>query len=550
LSHPSRATLASWSVLAFITLVVALPQIERPGLYYDEAFLAQQARDFAEPARIGSHAPSTRSVWILGRSYPLRNAAYLGSLKSQLTIPSLALFGASPRVLRTTTLVFGLLGLLLGMLWAQRIFGAQVATIAGLLIATDPSFYFLSQFEWGPFTTGLLCRSGGFLLLTVGWKRDRSGLFLLAGLVLGLGVYSRVDFAVILAAAGLALLLFHPHLVRELAGARRRQALMGLLGFALTATTTLLAARNIFTTSSGIAERGGVFYKAQVLWSVLDGSHFRRLMEVGGLFDRMFQMPSGGGVMGAALVACALLLTVKMARGWRHRSLDDPIPFLLGTTLLITAAMLAMPGAVRAHHMLNLMPFAHLVIACALADTWRAPASEDWVPRRHLRRAMVALVIAAIIGGNLAVIVGTNAEIQATGGRGRWSDALQDFASQVDASGESVVVSLDWGFHEPLQFTTERTRLLEPIWLIPHSLRQGRPWVHAGDERHTYLVHEAPYDLFGLSDDFLRTVRELGPERARVEVHRDRSGEPAFVSVRIPRRHRVIYTGEFTIELR
>ena len=88
------AVAVAWGVLSVALFAIAIPRVESPGLYYDEAFMAQQARGFVEPDRAGVHPPGTSSTWILGRPFPLRNAAYLGSLKSQLLIPWLAMFGS------------------------------------------------------------------------------------------------------------------------------------------------------------------------------------------------------------------------------------------------------------------------------------------------------------------------------------------------------------------------------------------------------------------------------------------------------------------------
>ncbi len=166
-SRPALAVPLVWAVLSLATLSIALPQIDELGLYYDEAFLAQQARGFVEPDRAGIHPASVQTAWIAGRPFPIRNAAYLGSLKSQLLIPSLAVFGASPFVLRVSTLAIGLLGLLFCMLWARRCWGEQVAVISGVLVASDPAFFFFSQFEWGPFTSMLLCRGAGLYFLSL-----------------------------------------------------------------------------------------------------------------------------------------------------------------------------------------------------------------------------------------------------------------------------------------------------------------------------------------------------------------------------------------------
>jgi len=146
---------------------------------------------------------------------------------------------------------------------------------------------------------------------------------------------------------------------------------------------------------------------------------------------------------------------------------------------------------------------------------------------------------------NLNLIAATWRLIDETGGRGRWSHAISELAGELDAEPGATAVSLDWGFHEPLLFLTQRARSVEPIWAIPQLLRSGRPFVYEGDASTVYLVHDVPYDLFGLGPELLAAARGHRPERLTITAYRDKEGEPAFYSVRMPERHRLVYTGEF-----
>lgn len=543
---------AAWLVLAAIVLATALPHVDDLGMYYDEAFMAAQARDFVEPGSGGQHPGSVRSVELFGRPFPLRNAVYLGSLKSQLLIPALALFGSSPEVVRIATLCTGLLALGLVMLFAGRVFGTGVAMVGGLLIASDPGFYLLSQFEWGPFTTNLFCRAAGLLGVAIAWQSPSRGRALVAaalgGLALGLGVFSRADFGLIVAAATLALALWHRE--RAISLLRERPAAASAFGLALFvgALPMLGSLAALLTSSGAIAERGGISYKASVLWTVLDGSHFLRLMEVGGRFDEIFAVDAPSGLFGWAVLAAALYVGIEIVRRWRR----DPATadanggaFLLTASLLLVIGMLAMPGAVRAHHQLNSMPFLQLLVATAVVSLWRRPWPSPGAT--NAARSVATFCVAAMVASNAMMIARTQALMEASGGRGRWTREIHHVAEELDAEGGQVAISLDWGFHEPLMFLTRNTRLVEPIWSIPQLLRSGRPWAYEGGAETLYLVHDAPYDLFGLGPDFLRAVEGLGPDGAVVEEHAARDGEVAFLSVRIPRRHRISFGGRFEI---
>jgi hypothetical protein len=531
--------IAVWLVLGAVVVLVLAPPEGEPGLNYDEAFLAQQARDFLEPDRPTTHPPSERSTWIAGRRFPLRNAAYLGALKPQLLIPAFALFGADLHTLRLATLGIALLSLLLVALFARRVFGLPTALLASVFIAFDPSFVFFGAREWGPYTTLLLCRCAGLYLLTLGWQTQRSWAVIAGAFAMGLGVYARADFVIIGIAAAVGLLAARgPALWREI---RERPGTTAAAAVALVVGSfpMLLSAVDLLSVESGISDRGDLAYRAQVLWSTLDGSYYYRVIAVGGLFERVFEDRAPGSWFGFALIA-ALPASLGLIAAGRGRTSDarEGFVFLVVTGTLLGIAMLALPGAVRAHHMLNLMPFTHLLLAALLVSIARTSAT----------RVAAAMVAVAVVASSAWVINQTRELISQTGGRGRYSDSLDRFAAELEATpGGATAVSLDWGFHETLQFLTTETRLEEPIWTIPRALARGRPWVHRGDAEHHYLVFSPRYDLFQLGPNLLDLARAQAPGDVEVREHRDREGQITFYSVRFTRPHQLVYSGRFDV---
>jgi hypothetical protein len=548
----ARAVLLAWTLLAAVLFAVAAPRVEQSGLYYDEAFMAQQAKDFFEPERGIHHPPSTRETTLLGRPFPLRNAIYLGALKSQLLIPPFALFGPTVPVLRLTTLSISLLGLLLFMLFAARIAGTAPAVLTGMLVVTDPSYVFLSLYEWGPFTALLLCRAVGLLALVAGWQARRPLWLAAGGFALGLGVFGRADFAVVPAAGALALALARPDVLREALGAGRGALAIALGAAALGAAPMLATVREILATGASpvVSGRGDLDEKLRVLWSLVDGSHFLRLMEVGGRFERMFDVPAPATLLGAAVVlAAAGLVASGRALPGSRRARPEAV-FGLAAGLLATAFTLALPGAVRAHHLLNALPFFHLVVALTVVALWQA------APPGALRiavRAAALLGVAAVMASGVEVTRKTFASIEASGGRGRFTAAVAEPARALEANPSTRGISLDWGFHEPLLFLTRRATLLEPIWGIREAVRRQGAWQFEGRTGDVYFVHDRDYDLFGFGPPFLAAARRLAaaePGAVEIREHRDREGGLAFLTVRLARPHQVTYRRIFRIELR
>lgn len=540
----------AWLLLAAATLAIALPHVDDLGLYYDEAFLAQQARDFVEPERAGVHPPSVTTTFVAGRPFPVRNAAYLGSLKSQLLIPSLAVFGSSSFVLRATTLAIGLLGLFFCMLVTKRWFGAKVAVVSGVLIATDPSFFFFSQFEWGPFTSMLLCRAAGLYCLTRALDPDVSSkrwVSLVVGAVLmGLGVYSRVDFVVILGGISVAALVGRRDVV--VASWQRHSSMFIVAGivFAVSVLPVLGVAGQVLGAGAGISDRGDLGYRVDVLMSVLDGSHFHRLMNAGGLFDE-FVVHTGPATAFPVLLLIAAVVLFAISRS-RDAHKVAGINFLLLATALIGAGMLAIPGAVRAHHMLNVLPFPHIIVAVAGTALWQ----RDWSTpgRGSIVRGCTVIALAACLWSNAASIATTQNLIEDTGGTGRFSRALQDFVEELDGSpgaAQTHVISLDWGFHEIALFESDTIMLKEPIWAMGEFLQRKGRYVIDGDASSVYLFHEAPYDLFGFGKRFSTALEAGDASRHTITEHRDGAGGLVFKSVRFDSPHRMSFDGAFHI---
>lgn len=545
----ARETTLLWAtsiVFLVSSAMFLLPNIERLGLYYDEAFIAQQARDFLEPGRENLHPASVRSIEWFGRPFPIRNAAYLGSLKSQLLIPAFWIGGATVKTLRIATFGIAALALVLTLFWSRRVFSLPIALLGGALVATDPSFLFFGRFEWGPFTTNFLCRAAGLLFLTWAWQSSspirRRIAAVGGGLALGLGIYSRADFTLIVAAAGLGILVGHPALVGKIIRTRKTEAALAFGALAVASLPMWSSALSLIKVSGSIADRGDFIDRLAVLWNVLDGTQFLRVMQSGGLFDQSRSLDLQGGLLGLALIGSLLIVGFQLIQERRsspETAADDPRRWLWITTVTILLTTLALPGAVRAHHHLNALPFVQILIACAFEVLWRYGKQSNQVWPRFA----TVIVLAGVIASQLLIVVGTEKEILRTSGFGRWNPTLAVLADELEATPGSEVISLDWGFHEPLLFLTHDLPLQEAIWSIPRAFAAGRPWTHDGNGQTHYLIHAAPYDAFGLSDPLLRFARQRPPDQVAVRAWSSPDGQVDFYSIRFRQPHRLSYVG-------
>ncbi len=542
--------------LCAAALLLAGRHLEAPGVFYDEVIQAEPAAQFLRADGRPSEIPGIKSARLWGRWFPVMTQPYMGALKSQALIPTFALFGATPSSLRLTTLAWGLAGLLLAMLWARRTLGLATALLAGAFVALDPSFLLVSRHDWGSVALAFVCRCGGLYFAVSGWSARRGWQLFIAGLLLGLGLYNKIDFGIFLGAAGVALWVAAPAAVR--AALRSPRAMLGVLGFGLGAAPmgpvlgeAVRASRTVFRRRGGAATDWSE--KLHTLQAVFDGSYFHRLMLAGGSFEEMFDVQ--GAAAGPFLVifaASVLFVAVRLWAGRRRTDGDDTAAraqaFVLVTTLLSLMGFLLMPGAERIHHVMNAWPFPQLTVAIAVVGLWQAGAAH--AGRRVVLRGAAIGIAGAVLAGGLFASLHTLETIRETGGKGRWSDALGRFALEEAARPGAVVMSLDWGLDGPLRFTAPDLELFEPIWKLQRSGKRGEVWIYEGKPEHVYLLYTDEYTLFDFGASLLEAVRSLPPGSATIRTHLDRSGDPAFLSVRIAQPHRLVYRRGFEVRLR
>jgi hypothetical protein len=513
-----------------------------PGPNYDEVIQALPSVEFLEGRPRALALPGSEVLRLSGRPFPWMTQAYMGALKSQLLIPSFAVAGTALSVLRLTTLAWSALGLLFCIAFARRAFGPGVALVSGLLLASDPSFLFISRHDWGSFSLGFLLRCASLFFAAVWWESGRLRDALLAGAALGLGIYNKVDFAVFPAAAGLALLAADREALLRVARERRAHAVGAILIAVLVSLPVLTSLRELGGAAGSLAEQVGFSEKARALGSVLDGSYFLRLMSVGGRFEAMFSagdMPRGGLAIALAAAAAGLGTSAFRLRAPPGTAL------LLLCGLSLVGLLLLFPGAVRAHHLMNLYPFPHWIAALGLVALWREwrPPHATSTPRLTARRAVAGALLVALVAANLRVVWQTHQEIERSGGRGYWSDAVVGFAEEVAGSPGTRVVCLDWGLHNQVAFLGEGVRSLDAIWQVRRELARGEAWSFAGDAGTVYLIHPEPFDLFGLGVRFQSALEGVPEDRVDLRPHLDREGGVAFLAVRLKGPHWILYDG-------
>jgi hypothetical protein len=70
-----------------------------------------------------------------------------------------------------------------------------------------------------------------------------------------------------------------------------------------------------------------------------------------------------------------------------------------------------------------------------------------------------------------------------------------------------------------------------------------------GTPQTVYLAQDPRYRVFDFGQELLASAARLPEGSTSLRAHRDRSGDTAFLSLRIARPHRLVYRGRLEVEL-
>jgi hypothetical protein len=514
-----------WLLVAILVVALSKQNLSTPGLYYDEAVSGGLAKDFIT----GHPHPhmSNVTLWnVFGRPFPLFVQSYYGALKAWLLIPPVAVWGATLAVLRLTSLACALIVLLLFVLAVRLWLGLPAAIVAGGLFVTDPTCFFLNLLDWGPAIPPLLCRCAAFYFALVWWRTRKAGYLFLASFFLGLGLFHKADFVVVLAGTGVAVACFYG--VQLFSVVRARPSLIAMSGAGFLLGAGLMIWRLPQIVASALPRQvglGELKEKFQTWAALYDGSYVERLMSSGGLFGEMFKHSSNvHSLLWVVLpIAMVSLLVISI---FPQTSKERRVAgLLLLGFVLTTAGVFVMPGAVRIHHAVLAYPFPQLIIAAACTFVWQRRSSRI-VQRANQVTIVIALLL--LLASQVQAIRKTQQLLSETGGRGWWSNVFDDFCRQNANRTDLTIVSLDWGFNEQLAFLTDGPTLLEPFWTFP-TLREGLPDLPR-DPQYVYLAHSPEYSLLRYDLLYLDAARR--DDHAEIQPYSDKQGQIVFYAIR------------------
>jgi hypothetical protein len=421
-------------MLALGAVFLAAWNIRHPGLYYDELIFTNASFLGADDYFIGCR--------LFG--IPVLIMDYIGALKSWLYWPIFTIVPVNELTVRLPAILLGVAGGTMVAVALGRMFGRSAAIFGTLLILFDPSLLTHSRLDWGP--TALMFFFRGLLMLSLAnWILDSAPKWAwLALLSIILGVFDKLNFLWLAAAAVGALVVAYPRRLRRFAMEHPRHSCLLFLLFGLFFVSAFWRALNLSPN-----------YGAPIKWDQRTGHVFDllKLLLVGG---GPLNFVSGNGMrlgvwVWPALFLCGMAAIPGIGFLMRHPQRR----FLLFIFLWFTGTFLAFfatPGATGYHHAAVLASFPQAMLAVPLALIYDAQG-PSWAGFRRIALACTILAFVCLIIANVvclhAFTLPTNPN---------WDQANAEAARFALAHPERRYVTTDWGMGAQL-FALSKSRL-------------------------------------------------------------------------------------------
>ncbi len=524
-----RPIYVAWA-LAILFFVAGQPFVGLTGVEADEAL-------FMSPVLEPRGAVYAR---FFHHEWPVLLMSYLGTLKTLIYKPIIAIFGCSVWSLREPALLGGACTIVVFFLLLRRVSGDLAALIGCGLLATDSLYLMTSCYDWGPVVLQhLLLLGGGVLAFRF---LESKNLLPLAGafFLWGLALWDKALAVWLLSSMGLAAIVLYPRYLLGLLTWRR--VATAVVAFILGAFPLLwFNYKHHWVTFQGNFTRDEHFYdKWPNLRYTLNGEGmFGWMMPFHGDAVPAVHAPDSSLTAVSAKVsafaghpvadwmiyglALALLLTPFVARGRDLRAILFCVVVFVGGWLQMALTLNA-GGSV--HHTILLWPLPQAIVAIALAAGARR-LGKVGVP-------VAGVVVATLMISNVLVLNEYFVNLWRSGPMGAWTRAILPLSTYLKETPARHVVAADWGILEPLRFLNAGTLPLEngqdPINQPSLSTDDERRLVRMLDTPdHLYIMHTKEAEVFpNIRDKLLAFASGHGYERQVLAQIQDGYGRQVF----------------------
>lgn len=491
------------------------------GIQTDEALLAA-----------GVYGPFTPNYVIRVASIrlPMMTMPYVGTVKSWLYRPILAIWGPSPATLRIPAVIIGALTVWLFACLLRRGADSTAAVFGAVLLASDPMYLLTIRWDWGPVAIQHLCLIGA-LLLFMRFHGSQNAALLCAGFaLLGVGLWDKATFAWLLAAVCVAAVSVFPGVL--LGYLSKRNAALACISFLLGAAPLLVFnIREHWTTFRSTAHfsAGDINGKASLLKETLQGA---------ALYGSIVREDSDGPPRPGQSTLQRSLVSFNALAKKPRASLQfalflaslGGLPFVWNTRLRRPAVfallflfvgwcMMAFTkdagGSV--HHVVLLWPMPQFFMATVLSGLISLPIGI-------LRSAAILSCTVVCVSNSLVTTTYYAHQIQ-NGGNWAWTDAFYSLSDTLAATNARRLCLLDWGFWENLRFMHQGRLVLQaPGQPVTEEEQKSLLSIFA-DTSTTFVSHTEGNEGFpGRAHAILEFAALNGYRKHNVEVFQDRNG--------------------------
>ena len=587
--RPSSSVLIALPL--FIYFLLALPQLDLPGLHNDEAAEAGlQASQILSGGAISAFREA--GVTIGDRTFPLMVQDYIGAFNIYFSLPFFAALGSTVFALRLYTVLVGAVTILFTFGFVKEAFGPRPAFIAAMLLAVSPSFIFWQR--QGVFVASLTATLT-MATLWVGalWaKRGSWKLAALLGLLCGAGLYAKLLFIWIVGGMVGALIIVNipvigrhliaksqlpksqnpnlqspreasnlqslianpqlfprtpklPHLIAFVAALLL--GLLPLLAYNLQTSGTFLSVGTNLTTSyygvNNLNFAENLRGRIDQFQAVLAGRD--HLWYLGGSF---------GNAMWETALRVAALAIVARALFRRQRS-RAPLALLLLLAFGVMQTSFTVSGLFPTHFSIFAPLWPVIVaVACEIVfDPFHEPIMihvsgpplsalgglvGGWLGFLNMGMIVLAVGLGFLWAQDVFVVTQYHLALNKSGGLGPHSDAVYRLVDYLEENGDGPVAAMDWGFAPQVRMLSNGRVAPQEIFGYTWETDEGFAdrLAEAAAQPGTLFVFHFPQEtIFPRREVFDAYAQSQGWGAEQVAVISRRDGAPVFEVVRVER---------------
>lgn len=490
---PARE-LAGWVLplaCAAVFLIFSCIFAPRAGIEGDEAA-------FGRPI-LGLTLNRAYGIQLFHVNIPLMIVPYAGTLKTLIYWPIFSLFPPGVWSIRLPMILAGSTTMWLFAGWTQKLLGVRAACIAGLLLATDPSFILTNTFDWGPVALQHLLLIAACVLIAA--RRYPPGFF-----CFGLAFWDKAIFIWMFSGLVVASLITCRAAIREWMRDKRRAGLSALaFGVGILPLAVYNAHAPLATTQANIhASFGDIGTKLISLRETMAGS---------ALFGVLVSPGSRSSAPAHTLFFPAFLIAIVATPFLARSKAQTAATFAIVVCAVSFVLMAGIRYTGAAHHIVLLYPFPQLLVGVAAAAL-RPPR-------------LSAAIATVLVATNILVLSHYILQLRSDGPIGLFTDATAPLATYLEGTEAKTVCTLDLGIRDSLNLLT-RGQLKASEEVISAMPNESVMKLISGPDT-VFVSRPAALEYFRGNTSSLEAIaQKAGYSRSAIRTIDDSRGRPQF----------------------